>query len=783
MLKSYFKIALRNILKQKGHSFINISGLAVGLACTLLILMWVQDELNYDTFHKNGDRISRVVENQRYGSGDAFQTPQTPAPLSAVLKNEFPEIETTTRVLFTFNKLLFNYKDQRFYESNGLYVDPEFLSMFSFSLAAGQADMALKDPNSIILTKNLAQKYFGSEDPVGKSIKVNNYNLVVTGIFEEIPRQSHLQFDFLIPAERLRMDAPERFEPWGNNWLRTYVMLKPNSDYRQVTEKISGVIKKHNEQSKTELFLQPMTDIYLRTDFNQTPSRMNYVYTLSAIAALILLIACINFTNLSTARSIKRSREVGLRKVVGADRFQLVRQFLGESFFLTLISMGVALVLIEIVLPFFNDLTGKSLNMRLFDSGMGLMLLFMVIVTGILSGMYPAFVLSGYQPVQVLKGAFQKSAKGVRLRQILVTVQFSLSIALIISAAFIYQQLEFMQHKSLGYEREHLIQIPLRGETLKTYNTFKERLLQNSRIVNISASNQPISSFGSNTWGFKWPGQKEGEKVLTTFTAIDYEYLKTMRMQLVIGREFSKEFPTDSANVIINEKAVQAMNLKDPLSAQLEFSGMTLNVVGVVKDFHYQSVRSEIIPLVFIYRPELFQGVFVKIQSNDIAATVKEIENEWLTINPAHPFEFNFVDEEIDKLYRSEQQLSKIYNSFAVLAVFISCLGLFGLASFATEQRTKEIGIRKVLGASISRIVTALATEFVKLVLLANLIGWPVAYMLMSRWLQDFAYRIDINILTFIIAGLATLIIAIATVSYQALRAATANPVEALKYE
>ncbi|KAB2878829.1 FtsX-like permease family protein [bacterium] len=783
MLKNYFKIALRNILRQKGHSFINISGLAVGLACTVLIVMWIQDELSYDHFHKNGNRIFRVVENQFYGGGDAFQTPQTPAPLSAVLKSEFPEIEKTTRVLFTPNKLLFDYKDQRFYESNGLYVDPEFLSMFSFPLTAGQSDVALKDPNSIILTKEFAQKYFGSEDPMGKSIRVDKYNLVVTGIFEKIPRQSHLQFDFVLPAERLRMDVPDQFTPWGNNWLRTYVMLNPNTDYRQFTEKIADVIKKHNDQSKTELFLQPMTDIYLRTDFNHTPTRMNYVYTLGVIAALILLIACINFTNLSTARSLKRSREVGLRKVVGADRFQLIKQFLGEAFFLSLISMGIALVLIEIILPFFNDLTAKSIALNFFDSGIGLMLISIVIITGILSGIYPALVLSGYRPVQVLKGSFQKSTQGVLLRRILVTVQFTLSIALIISAAFIYQQLEFMQHKSLGYEKEQLIRIPLRGETRNTYSTFKERLLQNRRILSVSASNHSISSFGTNTWDVKWPGQREDEKVLTTVTAIDYDYLKTMRMELVHGREFSKEFPTDSVNVIINEKAMQAMNLMDPLSASLKFWDETHPIVGVVKDFHYQSVRSEIIPLVFIYNSGSVRNVFAKIQSHDMAATVKSIENDWTSVNLGSPFEFNFVDEEIDQLYRSEQQLSKIYNSFAILAVFISCLGLFGLASFATEQRTKEIGIRKVLGASIARIVSTLTTEFLKLVLLANIIGWPIAYLLMSRWLQDFAYRIDINIGTFILTGLVTLIIAIATVSYRAIRAATANPVEALKYE
>ncbi|MBX7153048.1 ABC transporter permease [bacterium] len=784
MLKNYLKVLLRSIVKNKAFSTINILGLAVGLTCTALILMWVQDELSYDTFHQNSERIFRVVENQYYGDGDAFTTQQTPAPLSAALKNDFPEIEQSTRVLFTYNKLLFDYQGKRLYESTGLYVDPDFLSMFSFPLQSGQADVALKEPNSILLTSEYAEKYFGNEDPIGKTIRVDDkHDLVVTGVFKPIPKQSHIQFDFIIPAERMRLDVPDEFTRWGNNWLRTYILIKPGVDYKSVNDKMAGVIKKHNEGSKTELFLQPMTEIYLRTDFNRTPPKINYVYTLGAIALLILMIACINFTNLSTARSIKRSREVGLRKVVGAARLQLIRQFLSESIFLAILSMVVALLLIEMLLPFFNDLTAKQLGLRLFESNTGLLLLVMVIFTGVVSGLYPAFVLSGYQPILVLKGTFQKSSQGVWLRKSLVAIQFTLSIALMICSGIIFKQLDYMQNKNLGYDKNYLVRIPMRGETAKTYDNFKHRLLQNSRVVNVTASNQPITSFGTNTWDVSWPGRKDDERVLTTVTAIDYDYIETMGMTMVQGRTFSKNFPTDSVNVIINEKAVEKMNLKDPLTAQLTFWDQTGAIVGVVKDFNYQSVHSEIIPLVFIYRPEWLRSAFVKIRSDEIAATVKEIEETWQSVNPSNPFEFSFVDEEIDALYRAEQRLSRIYSSFTILAVFISCLGLFGLASFSTEQRTKEIGVRKVLGASISGIVTMLATEFVKIVLLANLIAWPIAYFLMKRWLQDFAFRIDMEVVTFIMAGVGAIAIAVLTVSYQAIKAATANPVDSLKYE
>ncbi|HMV25385.1 MAG TPA: ABC transporter permease [bacterium] len=784
MLKSYLTMALRTLSKSKAYSFINIAGLAIGLTCTTLILLWVQDELSYNRFHEKLPRLYRVMESQHYANGEIFTTSATPAPLLYHLKERFPEFEGISRMNF-WNNILIEYGEKRMYENDGLGVDPDFLTMFSFPLIKGDPLTALNQPDAVVLSETLAKKYFGNEDPIGKTIKMGGRDLFkITAIAADPPLQSSIKFNLLWSLSYLKETQPDKSN-WDNNWLRLFAVLQPNQKGTDVSEKIKNVIidRNPNMAVRIELFLQPLSDMYLYSDFNKIPPRINYVYILSGIAFLILLIACINFTNLATARSIKRAKEVGLRKVVGADRFQLIRQFLIESVTITLVAMMLSLILIELLIPLFNDLSGKQLSLRWDDIQTFSLMCAMVLFTGLVSGLYPAMVLSRYQPALVLKGSFSKSIQGMRLRKILVSLQFTLSIALVICTIIAYQQLQYMTNKNLGYDKEHLVYIRLLDDTAKQYPVLKEKLQQKPGIVSVSAADQTMTGFGSNTWGLKWRGQQEGQRILTTFLRVDYDFFETHGIQVSEGRFFSKNFAADSGAFIVNEAAIRQMKLENPLQETITLWNTQGPIVGVVKDFHFQSVHQEITPLIFILKPERVNVMTVRIGPSETTKTLASIEETWQQVMPQYPFVYQFVDEELEKLYKAEQRLTGIYTSFTVLAIIISCLGLFGLASFTTEQRTKEIGIRKVLGASIPKIIIMLSTEFLKLVLLSNIIAWPVAYFLMSRWLQDFAFRVDIGIMTFILAGTTALCIALITVSYQAIKASSANPVDALKYE
>lgn len=787
MIKNYLKIAFRNLIRNKAYSLINILGLAVGMSACLLILLWVQDELSYDQFHPKLNSLFRVAENQQYAD-EIFQTPQTPSPLADVLKQDIPEIINATRVSFIGAPILFSYENKSFNESRGIYADNSFLEMFHFPIIKGNYQEALVKPNSIVLDREMAKKYFGTKNPIGKTLKLfDQHAFEVTGLIDEVPKQSHIQFSFIISTEFLKKTKND-FDQWGNNWLKTYVQLQPANKHQEVSEKIKMLIKEQNENSLVELFLQPVKDLHLRDTLNNRPGRIQSVYLLLIISLFILLIACINFMNLSTARSIARAKEVGLRKVIGATRNQLMGQFFGESLVLSSISMILAILLVEIYLPTFNAISLKELVIRYNDLTFIFLVLGVLCVTALTAGIYPALVLSAFQPVKVLKGRFHASPQGMRFRQFLVFTQFTVSIVLIISTALVFQQLQYVQNKSLGFDKENIIYIPLQDQLKDRYTQVKQELLKESAVQGVSAAASNIRGYGFNTGDFGWPGKAQEEQVLITFNIVDYDYFKTFGINLKAGRAFSPEFSKDTSTCIINQKSAEIMRLEDPIGTTIEFSGEKFKVIGVVDDFHFQSVRSEIDPLVVVLnRPNdsWMKEIYVKYQGDQLALVLERLEDFWKTYNPAYPFEYHFVDVDLERLYRSEKRLSRIFTYFAVLAIFISCLGLFGLATYLAQQRQKEMGIRKVLGAPLSNILQLMTSRFVLLIGLSFIIASPIAYYFTNYWLQSFAYRIQVleHWAIFVMAGFMAVMITLLTVGFQAYKTALVNPIQVLKDE
>ncbi len=783
MLRSYLTLIIRNLFRNKLFSLINIAGLAVGLASFTVILLWVVDELSFDQFHANKDRIYRIRNEQPGSGGVVFMTMQTPTPLAPVLTAKFPEVEKAVRVAFS-SPILFAVGDRRFYESKEAFVDPDFLDVFSFKLLRGDAATALNDPSSIVITEELAAKYFDQEDPMGKTIRISNErDAVVTGILERLPDPSTLQFDFLMPFTS-HGNYENQKERWGNNWHSTYVLLREGTDPEALEGKLRNVIKDNaGPGAISEVGLQRLTDIYLRTDWNGQTPKIQFVYILALIAVLVLLIACINFMNLSTARSLKRSREVGLKKVVGANRGMLVRQFLMESIVLSLLALVVSVILTESLLPVFNTIAQKQLHLGWTDPAMIGSLFGIAVVTGLIAGTYPAFVLSAYRPAVVLKANFQRGREGKALRQGLVIFQFTLSVFLIIATAVVLRQLEYVQSRDLGYQKENVISISLRGGASKNFESLRTELSRLSSVQAVGGSSDPLTSFGSNTWDIKWPGKAEDERILTTMTWVNPTFIQALGIQMVSGRAFEENESPAASHILINEIGAKEMRLKNPVGTQLDFWGDKATVIGVMKDFNYYSLRREPLPLIFMVDPDQMRFAHVRLAPGDVRAALKEVEAVWDRVIPAYPFDFQFVDEALDQLYRQEQRLSRIFTSFAVLAIIISCLGLFGLASYTAEQRSKEMGIRKVMGATVRGLIGLQARDFLILVAVANILAWPIAYFAAVGWLQSFAYRMSLSWTLFAFAAGVSLAIAALTVSYQALRAAAGNPVDVLKYE
>jgi ABC-type antimicrobial peptide transport system permease subunit len=789
MFKNYLKIALRNLVRYKGYSLINITGLAIGIASSLLILMWIQDELSYDRFHQNASQIYRVYRDESATAANATSALTSP-PMAPALKKDFPEIIRATR-FGTWGQRLVKYGEKTFTEDAYYHVDRDFFEIFSYPLIEGDPANVFQNPNSIVITEEKAKKYFGDEDPIGKHLTINNqFDVEVTGVMKNIAENSSLKFNLLSPFDLLLSEfiGEDNRENWGFNSMSSFVMLTPMAPIQELNRKLHGYLQKYQPDDTDLIQLQAFTDIHLYSNLEHDrlgKGYIKYIRIFASLALLILIIACINFMNLATSRSAKRAKEVGLRKTVGATHFQLIFQFYGESLLLTLFALITGLLFVEIFLPEFNQLAGKNLTMNYsLNSSIFLGMIGITIFTALLAGSYPAFYLSAFQPAKVLKSQAGSSNRGYLFRKLLVIVQFVFSIFLIIGALVISKQLNFMRNKDPGIAKERIVYLRLAGELRERYQNIKTELLKLPDVINITASLSLPTDIGNSPGSPEWEGKDPNNKMEIKADFVDYDYIETFNIEMVAGRSFSRAFSTDdSAAYVVNQEAVRLMGLDSPVGKSFSFWGIEGQIIGIMKDFHFQPFHKKIDPLVFKIYPNWFRRIYIKIKSDNIGTAIQNLKERWTGLNPDYPFEYSFLNEDFENLYRAEKRLSTLFKNFTFLAIFISCLGLFGLAAFAAEQRTKEIGIRKVLGANVTGIVKMLSKEFIKWVLAANIIAWPVAYVAMNSWLQNFAYRIDVGIWIFFLAGALALVIALLTVSYQAVRAAVANPVEALRYE
>ncbi|MBL7960297.1 ABC transporter permease [bacterium] len=802
MFKNYIKIALRNLFKHKLYSSINIMGLAVGMACCMLIIMYVMFESSYDGYHKNAGRMYRVWREFMNPDGATSLTLGPIAPKFAPLFREnFPEFEHVTQIIPDRGSLIS--RDNQFFNEPGfMWADEHFFDVFTSKWIDGDAVTALKEPNSVILTRSMANKYFGDQNPMGQSITYEReVAFKVTGIIEDTPLNSHFYFDFLASFVSLKNLAPSNFlETWGSNNFSTYVVLKNGESPDRMESKFPEFLDRHMPEQQgrkpsqyTRLHMQPVTDIHLFSHLNSEigeNSDITYIYILLAVALFVLLIACINYVNLATARSMRRAKEVGMRKVLGAQYAQLMRQFVGESLIMAFIAMAVAILLVELTLPFFNGFVNRSLELDYLNNLWSfLSLIAITAIVGILTGGYPAFFLAKSKTLLVLKNIKENSNPKSWLRSSLVILQFSISIILIISMGIVYNQLSYLHDKDMGFNKEQVVVLPSGQSMLTDLETFKNKLLQNTNIICVSAAKRIPSDRLLDAGGASII--KNGKVHAVDFRIaslnVDHDYIPTFEMKMAAGRNFQKQLASDSTKAfIINEKAAVMLGWTSPQDAvgqPFNYSDREGFIIGVVKDFHFESLHQEIAPIVMRISTSSLNKISIRIRPQDIPSTIGFLQSIWQEYRADYPFEYSFVDDRFDQLYRNEEKLGQVFGFFAGLSIFIACMGLLGLAAFMTELRTKEIGIRKVLGASVGNITAMISKEFMKFIVVASLIAWCISYFVMHRWLSLFAYHIEMNYFTFVLASMVALVIALSTVGFQAVKAATANPVEALKYE
>ncbi|MFC2166609.1 ABC transporter permease [Acidobacteriota bacterium] len=806
MFKNYIKTAFRNLKRYKGYSFINLMGLAIGISCCIIIMIYVQDEFSYDRYTEDYDQIYRITLNVQAPDRAEIQTARTPPPWAPSLAEDYPEVESYVRFKTPMVSWLVSREEnnQKFHEKGFYFADETVFDFFGFEMVKGDPKTALIDPRTIVLTESSAEKYFRNEDPMGKVLRLDNaYDFQITGVIKDIPKNSHFSFDILASFSTLSVIpiyGGVEYSSWRNGLgpdLYTYIRLTEGVLPSSLEDKIPEFLQNHIGNILNQLNLQftprlqPLSEIHLRSNLDaeiRANSDIRYIYIFSAIAIFILLIACINFMNLSTARSASRAQEVGMRKVIGAERKQLIVQFLGETLLLALLALLLSIILIFLLLPLFNSISGKSLEPTFWNPWIILGLAGITAFVGLVSGSYPALFLSSFQPAAVFRGALKAGKTNVRLRKFLVIFQFTISIIFIIGTGIVSSQLRFIKNKHLGFDKEQVVVLPMGDpQARQIYLTFKERALQNPNILSVSGTlSVPGGLIGALL--MLPENAQPGEEVTMEHFMVDHDFVDAMGLELHEGRTFSLEYPTDTMEAfILNEAAVKHLGWEGSvLDKRIVLQNFKDGrVIGVVKDFHAKSLHQRIEPLIIHIAPDpdAFLQLVVKIAPFEYDRTITALEEAWSEIYPRDPFVYSFLDDDFDSLYRQEKQRGKVFLVFSVLAIFIACLGLFGLASFTAEQRTKEIGIRKVLGASVGSIVQLLSNDFLKLVLLGNLVAWPVAYYVMHNWLGNFAYRVPINLGLFFIAGLLALFIALTTVSFQAVKAALTNPADSIRTE
>jgi ABC-type antimicrobial peptide transport system permease subunit len=789
MIKNYFKTAWRNLWKNKPFSVINIMGLALGLTCSLLIMLWVNDEYKVDAFHKNGSQLYSIVE-RAYRDGQVSAFRGGPGILADEMKKVLPEVRYATN--YGWNEQFTFEANDKIIKEEGTFAGADFFKMFSYPLLEGNAITALQTPTDIAISKKMAEEFFGSPgEAIGKTIRYQNKkDLKITAVFADLPKSSTAQFDYILNWQTF-IEINTWAKNWTNNGPTCYIMLRNGTDATAFEKKIDRFLDTYNKEqtphSYLRLGIQRYKDVYLHSNFdkngNISGGRIQYVKLFSIVAIFILLIACINFMNLTTARSIKRAKEIGIRKVVGAVRFALIRQFIGEAFLIVFISIIISLGLISFILPLFNQLVGKEIDLPFHDSIFLLTITGLLLITGFIAGSYPAFYLSSFRPIRVLKGSLKFSGSALWFRKGLVVFQFMLSIVLIIGTIVVSKQVNYIQTANLGYNRENLLYIPIEGDLMYKYELFKNQVVKLPGIKDASRITDMPTQIIDRTGGVEWEGKDPNADIEFTQSSVGYDFTKTMQLQLAQGRDFSKDFATDSVGYLINESALKIIGYKNPIGKPLTFWGKKGTIIGVLKDFHFNSLHTQINPLVLRLGKEGWGSALVRTEPGKTKQALASLEKVYKEINPKFPFTYKFSDEEYQKLYKSEQVVSQLANYFAFLAIFISCLGLLGLAMFASEQRTKEFGIRKVLGASPVSLFNLLSKEFLVLVLVAMIIASPLAWIAMNSWLQDYVYRIHVSWWMFGAAGVTAIFIALITVSFQAIRAAISNPVKSLRTE
>ncbi len=793
MLKHYILISIRSMKRHKGSFFINLIGLSTGIACALLIYLWVNDEMNFDKFHAKDSKLYQVMELSRENNIKVVHD-GTQGLLADAMAKDLPEVESAVSVM-NLGKLGFSFNvktPDKSLKAAGIFAGKDFFSMFSFRLKHGNANQVLANRNDIVISEKLAKNLFGSDDVIGKTIEwevagVTKKQARIAGVFIEPPSDNSLKFDFVLTHDLLINEIWTNGQHWWNQGPQTYLVLKNGTDVNKFNFKIKDFVKKYNKETVFTLFTRQYSDAYLYGRFEngvQAGGRIAYVKLFSIVALFILMIACINFMNLSTAKASARVKEVGIKKAVGSSRKALIFQFLSEAVFMSLLSLIVACAMVAMFLPEFNSITGKNIVL-VADPKLILIIIGTTLATGILSGSYPAFYLSGFNPVSVLKGKIKNSVGELMVRKGLVVFQFIISLVLIVAVLVIQMQMEFIQRKNLGYEKDNVLQFDKQGAVAQNTSTFLEQLKRIPGVVNASAISQSTvqGSNNNSTYGIEWPGKNAKDLIDFGVTNVDYDMIETLGIQLSEGRSFSRQFGADSSKLIFNETAIKVMGLKNPIGTKVMMWGKEMEIVGIVKDFHFVSLYETIAPMVFRYDPTSTMLIMAKIQAGNEKETIARLAAFYKNYNPGYSFDYKFLDKAYQSLYVSEQKVSALSKYFAGLAILISCLGLFGLAAFNAEARTKEIGIRKVLGASVSSVVLMLSKDFFKLLIISVVIAFPLAWWAMNSWLNGFAYKINMGASVFVVAFATILLITLITVSFQAIKAAVANPVKSLHTE